>query len=190
MIPAPRGWPTNDSGDDRPQRSGRPALPAHLRTLPRPAASNPPSSREPQDLRKRCASRPAAGSRLHHRSRSSSRAGGRGHPLLTDRRSTGGPRRRGVPQPVRSSRREGAGDRYGCAKHLRDGLPNASFIGLTGTPIAKEDVSARAVFGDYIQRLRHPPGRRGWRNGPDLLLEPARQLGLNVPRRPKIGPRG
>ncbi len=39
---------------------------------------------------------------------------------------------------------------YGFAKHLRDGLPNASFIGFTGTPIEKEDVNTPAVFGDYI----------------------------------------
>ena len=35
-------------------------------------------------------------------------------------------------------------------KYLRDGLPNASFIGFTGTPIEKEDVNTPAVFGDYI----------------------------------------
>ena len=39
---------------------------------------------------------------------------------------------------------------YGFAKYLRDGLPNASFIGFTGTPIEKDDVSTPAVFGDYI----------------------------------------
>ncbi|HEY0084453.1 MAG TPA: type I restriction endonuclease subunit R, partial [Allosphingosinicella sp.] len=39
---------------------------------------------------------------------------------------------------------------YGFAKHMRDALPNASFIGFTGTPIEAEDVSTRAVFGDYI----------------------------------------
>jgi type I restriction enzyme R subunit len=39
---------------------------------------------------------------------------------------------------------------YGFAKHLRDALPNASFIGFTGTPIEKDDVSTPAVFGDYI----------------------------------------
>jgi type I restriction enzyme, R subunit len=38
----------------------------------------------------------------------------------------------------------------GFAQHLRDGLPNASFIGFTGTPIDLEDKSTRAVFGDYI----------------------------------------
>ncbi|HHS88788.1 MAG TPA: type I restriction endonuclease subunit R [Rhodobacteraceae bacterium] len=39
---------------------------------------------------------------------------------------------------------------YGFAKLLRDALPNASFIGFTGTPIEKEDVNTPAVFGDYI----------------------------------------
>ena len=39
---------------------------------------------------------------------------------------------------------------YGFAKHLRDALPNASFIGFTGTPIEQEDVNTPAVFGHYI----------------------------------------
>jgi type I restriction enzyme R subunit len=39
---------------------------------------------------------------------------------------------------------------YGFAKYLRDALPNASFIGFTGTPIEKDDVNTRTVFGDYI----------------------------------------
>jgi type I restriction enzyme R subunit len=39
---------------------------------------------------------------------------------------------------------------YGFAKSLRDALPNAPFIGFTGTPIEQDDVSTPAVFGDYI----------------------------------------
>ncbi|MCY4463699.1 MAG: type I restriction endonuclease subunit R [Albidovulum sp.] len=39
---------------------------------------------------------------------------------------------------------------YGFAKYLRDALPNASFIGFTGTPIEKEDVNTPAIFGEYI----------------------------------------
>ena len=38
----------------------------------------------------------------------------------------------------------------GFARHMRDALPNASFIGFTGTPIELEDANTRAVFGDYI----------------------------------------
>ena len=38
----------------------------------------------------------------------------------------------------------------GFARHMRDALPGASFIGFTGTPIELEDANTRAVFGDYI----------------------------------------
>ncbi|MCE5176299.1 MAG: type I restriction endonuclease subunit R [Caldisericales bacterium] len=38
----------------------------------------------------------------------------------------------------------------GFARHMRDALPNASFIGFTGTPIDLTDKNTRAVFGDYI----------------------------------------
>lgn len=38
----------------------------------------------------------------------------------------------------------------GFARHMRDALPHASFIGFTGTPIELQDASTRAVFGDYI----------------------------------------
>lgn len=39
---------------------------------------------------------------------------------------------------------------YGFAKYLRDALPNASFIGFTGTPIEASDINTPAVFGNYI----------------------------------------
>jgi len=38
----------------------------------------------------------------------------------------------------------------GLARNLRDALPNASFIGFTGTPIEQTDANTRAIFGDYI----------------------------------------
>ena len=38
----------------------------------------------------------------------------------------------------------------GYARHMRDALPNASFVGFTGTPIELLDANTRAVFGDYI----------------------------------------
>ncbi|HLO04984.1 MAG TPA: type I restriction endonuclease subunit R, partial [Symbiobacteriaceae bacterium] len=43
-----------------------------------------------------------------------------------------------------------AGIRYGYAQHLRDGLPNATFVAFTGTPVSMEDRDTRAVFGDYV----------------------------------------
>lgn len=39
---------------------------------------------------------------------------------------------------------------YGFAKYLRDALPNATYIGFTGTPIENTDVNTPAVFGDYV----------------------------------------
>lgn len=39
---------------------------------------------------------------------------------------------------------------YGFAKYTRDALPNASFVGFTGTPIEKDDASTPAVFGNYL----------------------------------------
>ena len=40
--------------------------------------------------------------------------------------------------------------KYGYAKYLRDAIPNATFIGFTGTPIEKEDRSTPQVFGKYV----------------------------------------
>src|SRR5690606_20086851 len=40
--------------------------------------------------------------------------------------------------------------KYGFAKYVRDALPNASFIGFTGTPVEATDKNTPAVFGDYI----------------------------------------
>ncbi len=39
---------------------------------------------------------------------------------------------------------------YGFAKYLRDGLPNATYLGFTGTPIEATDVNTPAVFGHYV----------------------------------------
>jgi len=39
---------------------------------------------------------------------------------------------------------------YGFAKYMRDALPNATFIGFTGTPIESTDVNTPAVFGNYV----------------------------------------
>ena len=71
------------------------------------------------------------------------------------------PEERGDRHPVLSDRRnivviadEAHRSQYdfidGFARHMRDALPHASFIGFTGTPIEKTDANTRAVFGDYI----------------------------------------
>lgn len=77
---------------------------------------------------------------------------GEAYPVLTDRRNVVVI----ADEAHRSqygfkARVEETGDiAYGFAKHLRDALPNASFIGFTGTPIETGDVNTPAVFGHYI----------------------------------------
>jgi type I restriction enzyme R subunit len=39
---------------------------------------------------------------------------------------------------------------YGFAKYMRDALPNATYLGFTGTPIEGTDINTKAVFGDYV----------------------------------------
>ena len=71
------------------------------------------------------------------------------------------PEQRGDTHPALSDRRnivviadEAHRSQYdfvdGFARHMRDALPNASFVGFTGTPIELRDANTRAVFGDYI----------------------------------------
>ncbi len=71
------------------------------------------------------------------------------------------PEEKGDRHPVLSERRnivviadEAHRSQYdfidGFARHMRDALPHASFVGFTGTPIEKIDANTRAVFGDYI----------------------------------------
>ena len=45
---------------------------------------------------------------------------------------------------------QGEDVKYGYAKYLRDALPNASFVGFTGTPVASTDKNTEKVFGNYI----------------------------------------
>ena len=55
-------------------------------------------------------------------------------------------------QTVRDENKQVVGQRiaYGFAKYLRDALPNATFIGFTGTPVESKDANTPAVFGSYI----------------------------------------
>jgi type I restriction enzyme, R subunit len=54
--------------------------------------------------------------------------------------------------PAASYVPSGSTERYqvGYAQHLRDALPNATFVAFTGTPVSSEDRDTQAVFGDYI----------------------------------------
>jgi len=75
------------------------------------------------------------------------------HPLLTDRKNVviiaDEAHRSQYGLDAKLNRTTGV-IAYGFAKHLRDAVPNASFIGFTGTPIENDDINTKAIFGDYI----------------------------------------
>jgi type I restriction enzyme R subunit len=53
----------------------------------------------------------------------------------------------------------------GFARHMRDALPHASFVGFTGTPIEKTDANNARSVRRLHQRLRHPASRLRWSDG-------------------------
>jgi type I restriction enzyme R subunit len=74
----------------------------------------------------------------------------------------------------------------GFARHMRDALPNASFIGFTGTPIELTDKNTRAVFGDYISIYDIEQAVRDGATVPIYYESRLAKLELNEAERPKI----
>ena len=83
---------------------------------------------------------PSAGEREGHTPRTGKR--GNPHPLLSERRN--------IVVIADEAHRSQYDFIDGYARHMRDALPHASFVGFTGTPIELQDANTRAVFGDYI----------------------------------------
>jgi type I restriction enzyme R subunit len=75
---------------------------------------------------------------------------------------------------------------YGFASNLRDALPNASFIGFTGTPVEKTDANTRAVFGDYISIYDIQRAVADQATVPIYYESRIAKLGLNASELPKI----
>jgi HsdR family type I site-specific deoxyribonuclease len=76
----------------------------------------------------------------------------------------------------------------GFARHMRDALPNASFIGFTGTPIEKTDANTRAVFGDYISVYDIQRAVTDGATVPIYYESRLAKLELKASERPKIDP--
>jgi type I restriction enzyme R subunit len=109
------------------------------------------------------------------------------------------PEEKGDPHPVLSERRnivviadEAHRSQYdfidGFARHMRDALPNASFIGFTGTPIEKTDANTRAVFGDYISVYDIQRAVEDGATVPIYYESRLAKLALDEAERPKIDP--
>ena len=76
----------------------------------------------------------------------------------------------------------------GYARHMRDALPHASFIGFTGTPIELEDANTRAVFGDYISIYDIERAVEDGATVPIYYESRLAELKLDEAERPKIDP--
>lgn len=109
------------------------------------------------------------------------------------------PEEKGDRHPVLSTRRnivviadEAHRSQYdfidGYARHMRDALPNASFIGFTGTPIELADANTRAVFGDYISVYDIQRAVLDGATVPIYYESRLAKLALDEAERPKIDP--
>ncbi len=76
----------------------------------------------------------------------------------------------------------------GYARHMRDALPNASFIGFTGTPIELEDANTRAVFGNYISVYDIERAVEDEATVPIYYESRLARLALDEEERPQIDP--
>ena len=76
----------------------------------------------------------------------------------------------------------------GFARHMRDALPNASFVGFTGTPIELHDANTRAVFGDYISIYDIQRAVEDKATVPIYYESRLAKLALDESERPKIDP--
>ncbi len=78
------------------------------------------------------------------------------------------------------------GYQVGYAQHLRDALPNATFVAFTGTPVSTEDRDTRVVFGDYIHIYDMQQSRTDGATVPIYFESRLAKLGLNKEALPEI----
>lgn len=112
-----------------------------------------PQQAEDRDHLRRLLDRPSGGVIFTTLQKFTPEPGSTDYPLLTDRRNVvvlaDEAHRSQYGLKAKVDSRDGSLS-YGFAKYMRDAVPNASFIGFTGTPVESGDVSTRAVFGDDI----------------------------------------
>jgi type I restriction enzyme R subunit len=103
------------------------------------------------------------------------------HPVLSDRRN--------IVVIADEAHRSQYDFIDGFARHMRDALPHASFIGFTGTPIEQTDANTRAVFGDYISIYDIQRAVVDKATVPIYYESRLAKLELKASERPKIDPK-
>jgi len=117
---------------------------------------------------------------LHHDPEVLSEEKGDRHPVLSERRN--------IVVIADEAHRSQYDFIDGFARHMRDALPNASFIGFTGTPIEQTDANTRAVFGDYISVYDIQRAVIDGATVPIYYESRLAKLELKASERPKIDP--
>src|SRR5437867_5786756 len=102
------------------------------------------------------------------------------HPVLSDRRN--------IVVIADEAHRSQYDFIDGFAAHMRDALPNASFIGFTGTPIELTDRNTRAVFGNYISVYDIQRAVEDKATVPIYYESRLAKLALEEAEKPKIDP--
>ncbi|HZL80292.1 MAG TPA: type I restriction endonuclease subunit R, partial [Candidatus Limnocylindrales bacterium] len=102
------------------------------------------------------------------------------HPLLSDRRN--------IVVIADEAHRSQYDFIDGFARHMRDALPRASFIGFTGTPIESGDKNTQAVFGDYIDVYDILQSKEDKATVPIYYEARLAKIDLKPEERPKIDP--
>jgi type I restriction enzyme R subunit len=102
------------------------------------------------------------------------------HPVLSDRRN--------IVVIADEAHRSQYDFIDGFARHMRDALPHASFIGFTGTPVELQDANTRAVFGDYISVYDIQRAVEDGATVPIYYESRLAKLALEEAEKPKIDP--
>ena len=102
------------------------------------------------------------------------------HPLLSDRRN--------IVVIADEAHRSQYDFIDGFARHMREALPKASFIGFTGTPIELSDKNTRAVFGDYVSIYDIERAVKDGATVPIYYESRLAKLELKESERPRIDP--
>ena len=102
------------------------------------------------------------------------------HPLLSERRN--------IVVVADEAHRSQYDFIDGYARHMRDALPNASFVAFTGTPIELQDANTRAVFGDYISIYDIQRSVEDRATVPIYYESRLARLSLHESERPRIDP--
>ena len=105
---------------------------------------------------------------------------GDSHPILSDRRN--------IVVIADEAHRSQYDFIDGYARHMRDALPKASFLGFTGTPIELDDANTRAVFGDYISVYDITRSEADGATVPIYYESRLAQLALDEKEKPNIDP--